>query len=97
MFDTNLGFDSGLGTVIPCFFEGGSNYIQPVSGKDLKCILRTSPYAPNYAYVEVINFDTVAASTDVKIIMAKIKNPTSKKYDINYLLKINTISVSNKE
>ena len=96
VFETNLGFDA-LGTVVPCFFESGPTYITHVAGEDLKCILRTSPYAPNYAYVEIINFDTVAASTDVKVIMAKVKNPTSKKYDINFLLKINTITVSNKE
>ena len=60
-------------------------------------MLRTSPYAPNFAYIEIINFDTVAASTNVKIIMAKIKNPTSKKYDVNFILKVNTITVSNKE
>lgn len=97
MFETNLGFDSGLGTVVPCFFESGPTYISPVAGEDLKCILRTSPFAPNDAVVEVINFDTVAASTDVKIIMAKVKNPSSKKYDINFNLRINKITVSTKE
>ena len=60
-------------------------------------MLRPAPFTPRYAYVEIINFDTVAASTNVKIIMAKVMNPSSKKYDVNWLLQVNTITVATKE
>ena len=97
VFSTNLGFSSGVGTVVPCYFESGPGYIAPVAGKELKCMLRPAPFTPRYAYVEIINFDTVAASTNVKVIMAKVMNPSSKKYDVNWLLQVNTITVATKE
>lgn len=51
VFPTNLGFSSGLGTVVPCWFQTGSGYISALSGKNLTCKLRNSPFTPNYAYV----------------------------------------------
>ena len=60
-------------------------------------MLRDSPYAPKHAYIEIINFDELAAETTVKLIVAKIMNPSSKKYDVNFLLKINSIDVSTQE
>ncbi len=32
VFSTNLGFFNGLGTVVPCYFESGVNYITSVPG-----------------------------------------------------------------
>lgn len=51
VFSSNLGFGDGLGTIIPCWFKSGPTYIAPVSGEELKCILRTSPFSPKYTYV----------------------------------------------
>ena len=82
---------------MPCYFESGPGYITAVSGEELKCILRPSPFKPKFAYVEIINFDAISASTNVKVIMAKILNPVSQKYDINWLLQINAITIASRE
>lgn len=97
VFSNNLGFSGNDGTIVPCHFIGGMGYITAVSGKELKCVLRISPYAPKHAFVEIINFDTIPASTNFEVIMAKIMNPASKKYDINFLLQVNTISIATRE
>lgn len=51
VFSTNLGFSTGVGTIIPCWFGTGVNFITALSGKNLTCKLRDSPYTPRYAYV----------------------------------------------
>lgn len=96
VFTTNLGFSSGMGTVIPCWFQTGLGYISANVGTNLTCKLRTSPNTPKYAYVEVINFNLLPASTNVKIIMAKIVNPVPQKFDVNFILRINSITVATK-
>ena len=60
----------------------------------MSCKLRTSPYAPKYVYIEVIDFDEVAAGDTLNLIIAKVNNPASKKYDINFLLQINKMVIS---
>jgi hypothetical protein len=97
VFSTNLGFSSGLGTIIPCWFQLGTGYISAVVGTNLTCKLRTSPNTPKFAYVEVVNFNALPANTNVKIVMAKIVNPVPQKYDINFLLRINSITVATRE
>ena len=59
-------------------------------------MLRTSPFTPNYVVVEIINFDTVAAGTDVKVVMGKIMNPNIQKYDVNFMVQVNTMTVSSR-
>lgn len=51
VFATNLGFSSGIGTIIPCWFQTGVGFISAVTGTNLTCRLRTSPYTPKYAVV----------------------------------------------
>ena len=97
VFASDLGFSSGLGTVVPCWFKSGVGYVTPLSGKNLTCHLRNSPYSPKYAYIEVVNFDSIPADTNMKVIVAKITNPGSKNYDINFILKINTMKASTRE
>ena len=97
VFTADLGYTSGLGTDIPCWFQSGSGYIAPLAGKELECRLVTSPYSPKHTFVEIINFDALPASTNAKIIMAKIKNPANKEIDINFLIKIVTIDPTTRE
>ena len=97
VFADDLGFAGGLGTVIPCWFKTGLGYIEPVTGKNLTCKLRTSPYAPKHAYIEILNFEELPAETNVKLVLGKIMNPSSKKYDVNFLLKINRMDASTRE
>ena len=96
VFSANLGFTSGIGTVVPSWFQSGTGFISAVTGKNITCRLRTAPYTPKYVYVEVIDFAQLPANTNVKIIMAKIVNPVPQKYDVNFLLQINSQTVSTK-
>lgn len=96
MFSSNLGFSSGIGTIIPCWFQTGTGFISAVGGTNLTCKLRDSPYTPRFATVEVINFNLLPANTNVKIVMAKIVNPVSQKFDINFVLRINSATIATK-
>ena len=51
VFLSNLGYSTGDGSVIPCWFKTGPTYIAPISGKSLSCFLRISPFNPNNAFV----------------------------------------------
>ena len=44
-----------------------------------------------------MNFDQLPINTNFQIIMGKILNPSQVKVDINFSLKINTLTVSNNE
>ena len=67
-----------------------------MTGTNLTCKLRDSPYAPKFVYVEIINFNLMPAYTNVKIVMAKIFNPVPQKYDVNFMLQINSINAATK-
>ena len=51
VFSDDLGFNTGLGTVLPCWFKSGLGYASAVSGEELKCVLRNSPYSPKEVWV----------------------------------------------
>lgn len=51
VFTTNLGFTGGIGSIVPCWFQTGTGYISAITGTNLTCRLRTSPYTPKYAYI----------------------------------------------
>lgn len=66
----------------------------PSSGKTLECKLSKS-YTNNYhVWIEIINFDTIAIGEKFRVFIAKIKNPNNKQIDVDFLLKINTVSVT---
>jgi hypothetical protein len=95
VFDSNLGYSStGMGTILPCWFNNGSSYVQPLASTSLQCRLRPSSGAPTPVWVEIINFQSVPANGNFQIIMGRILNPASIRVDINFCVKINTINPS---
>lgn len=87
VFLADLGFSNG--TIIPCYFETGPDYVTPISGKKLGCRLKRSTSTSVPTYVEIINFDSISAGKKLRVFMGKIKNPASKIIDMNFNLKIN--------
>ena len=97
VFADDLGFSRVTGDKIPCYFKQAAGYATALTGKNLECRLIKSVGFPSYAYVEIINFDTIAASESLNVIMAKIMNPGTLQKDINFQLKVTTMKFSTKE
>lgn len=87
VFLSDLGYSNG--TVIPCYFQTGADYVTPISGKKLACRLKRSTSTLVPTYVEIINFDSIAAGKKIRVFLGKIKNPATKIIDMNFNLKIN--------
>lgn len=92
VFDNNLGFSTGIGTEVPCWFNNNTGlYVQQISTVlPLTCRLRPSSGAPTPVWVEIINFQSFPANGNMQLVMGKITNPTTVNVDINFILKINT-------
>lgn len=96
VFAANLGF-SGMtdGSVLPCYFDTGANFVTATSGKALTCKLRLSLITNlYYSWIEIINFAAIPAGGIIRVIIAKITNPSLKQIDINFMLKVKTLSVA---
>ena len=95
VFAPDLGFTGIIeGSVLPCFFETASGFVGPSAGKTMACKIRQS-YTNNYnTWIEVTNFAAIPAGGKMRIFLAKAKNPSVKQIDIDFTLKINTISIS---
>lgn len=87
VFLSDLGYSNG--TVIPCYFDTGAGFVTPIAGKTLGCRLRRSSSTSVPTYVEIINFNSIAPSTKLRVFMGKIRNPATKIIDMNFNLKIN--------
>ena len=63
----------------------------------MQCKLRKS-YMANlyYTWVEIINFNTISAGQVLRVMIGKVVNPASKQFDINFLIKVNTITAASK-
>jgi hypothetical protein len=93
VFDNYLGFSSsGMGTILPCWFNNGSGYVLPIAGQSLACRLRSSSVSPTPVGVEIMNFQSIPALGIMQIIMGKILNPSSITVDVNFVIKITTIN-----
>ena len=49
-----------------------------------------------YTWVEIINFNTISAGQVLRVMIGKVVNPASKQFDINFLIKVNTITAASK-
>lgn len=47
-----------------------------------------------YTWIEITNFDSIPASAVLRVIIGKVRNPASNQIDINFLLKVNTLTVA---
>jgi hypothetical protein len=96
VFAANLGF-SGIteGSVLPCYFDTGFNFVTATGGKSLTCKIRMSLMTNKYyTWIEVINFADIPAGAVLRVIIGKITNPSLKQIDINFLLRVKTLTVS---
>ena len=80
---------------MPCFFDTGANFVTAIPTKSLTCKIRMSRLTNlYYTWIEITNFASIPASAVLRVIMGKIRNPASNQIDINFLLKVNTLTVS---
>jgi hypothetical protein len=96
VFASNLGF-SGIteGTVLPCYFDSTvTNAVTATGGQTLQCKIRLSQMTSYYTWIEVINFATVPANASLRIMVGKITNPAVKQIDINFQMKVTTLTVA---
>lgn len=95
VFASDLGYGLSEGSVLPCFFDSGVNFVSAISGRSLACKIRMSMLTNLYhSWIEVINFAAIPAGAILRVIIGKVANPSLKQIDINFLLRVNTIAVS---
>jgi hypothetical protein len=96
VFASHLGFSSiSEGGVLPCFFDTGTNFVTAIGGRTLTCKIRMSLMTNlYYTWIEIVNFATIPAGGILRVIIGKITNPALKQIDINFMLRVRTLSVA---
>lgn len=95
VFTSDLGYGLGEGSVLPCYFDTGVNFVTATGGKSLTCKIRKSMLTNlYYTWIEVTNFAAIPAGGILRVIIGKVTNPSLKQIDINFLLKVTTLAVS---
>jgi len=92
-FASDLGTGLSASGIIPCSFSG----LTALSGKSIQCRLipsSSSTTKTDFATVEVINFDTVAANTAIIIRVANVVNPSTQVKDVNIRINIYQITLT---